>query len=132
MRLRNLIVIADNALTVALYIRTNKGQYRYNFENKTFDSDLSITPAKLSTVQEFRTSEIYKKLRARTLISWSTLMPENCKGLVESNYDTSNISRGIILSISVDASDDLQGSTTIPKKKREYTQVSGSGRPSVR
>ena len=83
MQLRNLCIVADGELSMALFAKIKGQQVRYNFAKKMWDRDLEITPDKVCLISEFKKSELYKKNMAHTLINWSTFDARKLKGLSE-------------------------------------------------
>lgn len=112
MTLKNVILIADNSLKMALYGRSNGMQYRYNFSTNSWDPDTVIDSNKLITIDKFRKSDIYKKYKHKNLISWSILDARRCKKLAD-EYKPEDFPRDIIVSISIELIS--QGSTTNPQ-----------------
>ena len=115
MTLRNIIMIADEKLTMALYSKINGNSYRYNFKNQAWDGDAIIDPDKLITVGEFKRSDVYRNHKKDRLDGWSVLDPKNLARLKNYNNTIIKCERGLILSLNIEID---QSSTTSPKGRR--------------
>ena len=112
MTLRNLILIADERLTMAVYSKINDKSYRYNFKTHLWDENTVIDTDKLITVGEFKKSSMYKNHKKDRLVTWTVLEKRNLEKLKDIDIECEN---GFILSINIEFE---RSSTTSPKGRR--------------
>lgn len=81
MQLRNLVIVADEENTMALFCKIKGKQYRYNFAKDAWDSNLDIDLEKIISIGDFKKHPLYQKVKTMVLANWSTFDARKLKGL---------------------------------------------------